>query len=476
MVAPAVSLPTVCRWLEQRDGKTRHVSPRTPPRNALGFAVPHLHPVYDLRYIDSVILRDRDTTGNGVLDETLYYAQDARFNVTALVDTTGTVVELYAYTPYGERTVFTASWTALTASVFSNTVSYTGQRLDAESGLHHFRNRYYSADLGRFVRRWPSIELDHNQYQYQFSQAVTQVDPWGDPQPWNIGTDIYAWLSGEDPDEMRRATNDAINDAGQAVVDIEGHANWILTDDRNVEADILHASSASYIESLGINPFNTSQSLGQLLYTGSATASREVLEAAAKASSDYFGTCQRQEGETVTGCKGRLQALPWFESPKPLASLMSSVFGGNQPAQDAASQALNFQPVPTPMSPRDAGIYMAGGISAALSNPLVQRILEEGVRKQVAAHIASAISAVANSNNAGTPALTKAIVAMQERAASASAARAGAAWSGGWGTLRKFVSGAAKGLTVYAGTEIGGNLALKRLCDCCPGEKLKAPR
>jgi len=50
---------------------------------------PKVQYVWSQRYIDSPVLRDRDTTGNDELDETLYYATDANFNVTALTDTGG---------------------------------------------------------------------------------------------------------------------------------------------------------------------------------------------------------------------------------------------------------------------------------------------------------------------------------------------------------------------------------------------------
>ena len=39
--------------------------------------------VWGIRYIDDCVLRDRDTTGNGTLDERLYAMQDANWNVTA---------------------------------------------------------------------------------------------------------------------------------------------------------------------------------------------------------------------------------------------------------------------------------------------------------------------------------------------------------------------------------------------------------
>jgi hypothetical protein len=37
--------------------------------------------VWDLRYIDTPILRDRDTNGDGTMDERLYYTTDANHNV-----------------------------------------------------------------------------------------------------------------------------------------------------------------------------------------------------------------------------------------------------------------------------------------------------------------------------------------------------------------------------------------------------------
>ncbi|MEZ6131585.1 MAG: hypothetical protein R3C59_23185 [Planctomycetaceae bacterium] len=57
--------------------------------------------VWGQRYIDDLILRDRDTTGNGTLDERLYALQDANWNVTSLIDTSGTVQPRFNYDAYG---------------------------------------------------------------------------------------------------------------------------------------------------------------------------------------------------------------------------------------------------------------------------------------------------------------------------------------------------------------------------------------
>src|SRR5260370_33148185 len=62
-------------------------------------------------YVDALILRDRDADGNAGngLEERLWVQQDANYNVTALVNNSGTVVERYAYDPYGAVTVYDAS-------------------------------------------------------------------------------------------------------------------------------------------------------------------------------------------------------------------------------------------------------------------------------------------------------------------------------------------------------------------------------
>jgi len=58
--------------------------------------------VWGVRYVDDLVLRDRDTDSNGTLDERLYAMQDANWNVTAIADASGAVVERYTYTAYGE--------------------------------------------------------------------------------------------------------------------------------------------------------------------------------------------------------------------------------------------------------------------------------------------------------------------------------------------------------------------------------------
>ncbi len=111
--------------------------------------------VWSARYIDAPILRDENTDQDSLCDDQrLYYLGDANFNVTTLVDSGGDALERYVYSPYGVVTVYDATWSnTRSASSYDNVALCTGREYDFETGLYCFRNRYFSADLGRFVGR-----------------------------------------------------------------------------------------------------------------------------------------------------------------------------------------------------------------------------------------------------------------------------------------------------------------------------------
>jgi hypothetical protein len=56
-------------------------------------------------YVDALVLRDRDATGDGRLEERLWVQQDGNYTVTGLLDGSSNVVERYAYDPFGTATV-----------------------------------------------------------------------------------------------------------------------------------------------------------------------------------------------------------------------------------------------------------------------------------------------------------------------------------------------------------------------------------
>ncbi len=145
---------------------------------------------WGLRYIDDLVLRDRDTdgalatgsyglTGSG-LDERVYALQDANWNVVALANTSGAVQERYAYSAYGTCQFLNASFASLTASVYDRNTLYTGRALDDESGLYYYRMRYYHAALGAFVSRDPiGLDTELNSYQYVSGGPANAFDPTG---------------------------------------------------------------------------------------------------------------------------------------------------------------------------------------------------------------------------------------------------------------------------------------------------------
>jgi len=147
-----------------------------------GNANPWKQYVYHPEYVDAIALRyyDANTDGNVVEH---YYLQDANFNVTAVTDNAGTVVERYSYTPYGEVTYLDASFSALAlqGSAISNEHLYTGRRLDPETGLQLNRNRFYASHLGRWVNRDPIGYRggDANLYAYVGAIPLRYVDPLG---------------------------------------------------------------------------------------------------------------------------------------------------------------------------------------------------------------------------------------------------------------------------------------------------------
>jgi RHS repeat-associated protein len=125
-------------------------------------------------YVDAMVERD---TSSG---QRLYVQQDANWNVTALVDTSGNVQERYAYDPYGKASVLDPSWNARTSSLFSWLYLYQGGRYDSTSGLYNFRNRDLSPTLGRWLEQDPvRYAAGGNLYEVEGSEPTILTDAMG---------------------------------------------------------------------------------------------------------------------------------------------------------------------------------------------------------------------------------------------------------------------------------------------------------
>ena len=103
------------------------------------------------------MLRDRDTTGDGTLDERLYGLQDPNWNVTALyADPTGAAVERYQIFGLRRTDVPHGSvYSGCASSLYEAETLYCGYRWDAIADSYLVRNRVLWAHLGRWDRRDP---------------------------------------------------------------------------------------------------------------------------------------------------------------------------------------------------------------------------------------------------------------------------------------------------------------------------------
>jgi len=105
---------------------------------------------------------------------------DANWNVTALVDASGNVVERYVYDPYGAVTVLTPSWAARGTSLYGWMYFFQGKRRDGTVGLDDSRWRVYSPTLMRPMQAdLLGLVPGNNDYEWEGDSTTDRTDPRG---------------------------------------------------------------------------------------------------------------------------------------------------------------------------------------------------------------------------------------------------------------------------------------------------------
>ena len=107
-----------------------------------------------------------------------YYHQDNLTSSSVLSDSAGNQTEVNAYYPFGR------TQTASPQAGFQVSRRFTGQILDAETGLYYYNARYYDPELGRFIQADTEIPdlsnpQSYNRYSYCVNNPLRYTDPDG---------------------------------------------------------------------------------------------------------------------------------------------------------------------------------------------------------------------------------------------------------------------------------------------------------
>lgn len=144
------------------------------------FTNPNCQYVWGHRYIDDLVLRDRDTDANGSLNERLYATQDANWNVFGVVNSAGVIQERYAYTAFGCPVILSSTFVSRAASLYLWEIGYCGYRHDARSALYDSRRRSLHSGLGVWLQRDPlACSHDTHLYAYAANAPLIHIDPSG---------------------------------------------------------------------------------------------------------------------------------------------------------------------------------------------------------------------------------------------------------------------------------------------------------
>jgi RHS repeat-associated protein len=104
--------------------------------------------------------------------QTYQYFSNSRGDITAVLDSAGTVAAAYAYDPFGVPLV--------TAGTLDQPMRFSTKRYDEGPGLYDYGYRFYSPRLGHWLTRDPLSEsVAINLYSFAGSNPIARFDPFG---------------------------------------------------------------------------------------------------------------------------------------------------------------------------------------------------------------------------------------------------------------------------------------------------------
>jgi RHS repeat-associated protein len=138
-------------------------------------------------YIDEVLSMRRDVDQNGTPEDYCFHADDL-YNVMAVTDSAGNVIERYEYGDYGQPEFMNGSGIPISQSAIHSPYLFTGREYDPETGWYYYRTRYLEPVAGRFTTRdtigiWGDAANLGNGYAYAANNPWSFVDPMGQQRP-----------------------------------------------------------------------------------------------------------------------------------------------------------------------------------------------------------------------------------------------------------------------------------------------------
>jgi RHS repeat-associated protein len=101
-------------------------------------------------------------------------------SVTSITDSANKIKEHYEYDPFGEVHIFSNTYSGLSNSSVGNEIQFGGRHDIAGTGLHNFRYRYLSTQMGRFMQRDPLEYVDGmNNLSFISNNPINSTDPLG---------------------------------------------------------------------------------------------------------------------------------------------------------------------------------------------------------------------------------------------------------------------------------------------------------
>jgi RHS repeat-associated protein len=129
--------------------------------------------------IEQADVLDYDTDTNTSEVTRSFYHINALGSVMEITDMNQATVASYRYDPYGSVTI-TAGGTPQANDPLGQHWAFTGRLLDAESGLHYYRARYYDSATGRFFQRDPlGHSFGPSLHWYASNNPIMLADPTG---------------------------------------------------------------------------------------------------------------------------------------------------------------------------------------------------------------------------------------------------------------------------------------------------------